>query len=130
MSPMVTWKNVKFRQLKPKEVREILNQQASAKHFDKDKPDVSQVPRELIEEVARVMQYGEGKYGKHNWRGGMKWSRLVGSICRHMLAFNSGEDLDPESKLPHLAHAAANIGFLLNYANEHKELDDRFKPEK
>jgi hypothetical protein len=47
---------------------------------------------------------------------------------RHIMAFNDGEDKDPESGLSHLAHAACCIMFLLEFEKTHQELDDRFKP--
>jgi hypothetical protein len=37
-----------------------------------------------------------------------------------------GEELDAESGLPHLYHAAANIAMLIEYKTTCPELDDRF----
>jgi hypothetical protein len=75
---------------------------------------------------ARVMTFGAQKYAAHNWRGGISWSRLIDACLRHIHAFNSGEDMDPETGLSHLAHARCCLGFLLEYTQTHKELDDRF----
>jgi len=44
---------------------------------------------------------------------------------RHLTAWWAGEDLDPESGLHHLAHAACCLMFLLEYTQTHTELDDR-----
>ena len=46
---------------------------------------------------------------------------------RHLAAFQRGEDLDPESGLPHLAHAMCNLRMLTLYSRTYKEGDDRPK---
>ena len=45
----------------------------------------------------------------------MAWSRLYAAVFRHMTAWFMGEDLDKESGISHLAHAACSIVFLLTY---------------
>jgi len=103
--------------------------------FNTGKNRLSLVPYELIEEVGKVMTYGANKYtikksnktisGDNNWRGGMKWSTVLDSLKRHILAFEKGENTDEESGLPHLSHAATNIAFLLTYFHTHPQNDDR-----
>jgi hypothetical protein len=56
---------------------------------------------------------------------GIGWKRVFGAAMRHLWAFWKGEEIDPESGLPHLAHAAWNIFTLLNYAKYRREYDDR-----
>jgi hypothetical protein len=73
------------------------------------------------------MAFGAQKYGDHNWRGGIKYTRLLGAAKRHIKAFNMGEDLDPESGLSHVAHAICCLGMLLGMINERPDLDDRYK---
>lgn len=80
-----------------------------------------------INEVAKVFTFGANKYEEHNWRKGMKWSKCIGCMKRHIAAFEMGEDLDNESGAYHLAHAASNILFLLEYYKTHPELDNRYK---
>ena len=53
--------------------------------------------------------------------------RPLAAAMRHIMAFNDGEDKDPESGLSHLAHAACCIMFLLEFEKTHPELDDRYK---
>jgi len=43
------------------------------------------------------------------------------------MAFNDGEDKDPESGLSHLAHSLCCLMFLLEFEKTHPELDDRYK---
>ena len=83
--------------------------------FDKDKVRLELVPPELIEGAGKVLTFGAKKYEDENWRNYTKedFPRLVGALMRHIEAYRKGEIFDLESGLPHLAHAATNIGFLL-----------------
>ena len=96
--------------------------------FDNGKPSMSLIDPYALKELAKVLDYGKGKYAAWNWRKGIQWSRVLDAALRHLTAFNDGEDLDQESGLPHLAHAMCNCMFLLRYTQEHGELDDRYKP--
>jgi hypothetical protein len=100
----------------------------SAIKHDNDKPPMNLLSREALEQTAMVMGFGKEKYAAHNWRKGFAWSRPLSAAMRHIMAFNDGEDKDPESGLSHLAHAACCIMFLLEFEKTHKHLDDRFKP--
>jgi hypothetical protein len=87
------------------------------------------LPREALVEIAKGFGFGAGKYGRFNWRKGLKWSRVYSALQRHLVAWNAGDDKDPESGLNHLAHAGCNLMFLLTYLAEHPELDDRYGKE-
>lgn len=80
-----------------------------------------------MEEISKVLTFGAAKYDDHNWRKGMKWSRVADAVLRHMFAWLRGEDKDPESGLSHLAHAGCGIMFLLDYELNRREYDDRYK---
>jgi hypothetical protein len=95
---------------------------------DQGKPGMNLLSREALEQIALVMDFGKEKYAAHNWRKGFQWSRPLSAAIRHIMAFNDGEDKDPESGLSHLAHAACCIMFLLEFEKTHKDLDDRWKP--
>lgn len=79
-----------------------------ALHFSDGKPGVDQIPAEVLLELGQVYTYGMQKYHRDNWKQGNDWHEFYGSALRHLLAFQSGEDIDPESGLPHLVHAAWN----------------------
>ena len=96
---------------------------------DTGKPPVSLIPRSAALAEAEVLDFGAKKYAAHNWRKGMKWSRLVDAMLRHALAYADGEDLDPETGLSHLAHLRCCAGFLIEYAERGLGEDDRFKAE-
>jgi len=98
-----------------------------AKKFDTGKPPLSLISRTALEEEAKVMAYGVAKYGTHNWRQGMDFSRLVDTGLRHLYAFADGEDKDPETGLSHLAHARCCLAFLLEYEGRKVGTDDRYK---
>jgi hypothetical protein len=60
-------------------------------------------------DVARVFEYGSTKYAPDNWRS-FEWDEASdreywSAFLRHLLAHSRGETADPESGLPHLAHA-------------------------
>ena len=99
----------------------------SAMKFDGDKLPVNLLSTEALNQTAAVLKFGADKYHAHNWRDGFVWSRPLAAAMRHIMAFNDGEDKDPESGLSHLAHAACCIMFLLEFEKTHPELDDRYK---
>ena len=65
------------------------------------------------EDVVRVLTYGARKYAPDNWKK-VKHARrrYLGALLRHLRARFRGDVLDPETKLPHLAHAACCLMFL------------------
>ncbi len=95
---------------------------------DQNKPRVSLIimSKALIE-VAKVGTFGAEKYGDHNFRNGMDWSRIADADLRHFLRFLDGERVDPESKLSHLAHHAWNALALLEYELNKVGNDDLFQ---
>ena len=72
------------------------------------------------------MTHGAKKYSAHNWMKGFDWSRLYDASQRHLTAWNMGEDIDPESGFPHLAHALCCIMMLHDTTQLCPELDDRW----
>ena len=94
---------------------------------DKGKRRMDLIPIQPLYDWADVLTFGAEKYEDRNWEKGIKWSKIYAAILRHLTMFWKGEDLDPESGLPHLAHAMCGCSFLLEYKRTHKELDDRPK---
>ena len=93
-------------------------QQAKA---DQGKPHPSYVPVALIEGVMAVREIGTKKYGDlGNWKE-VGPERCHQAMLRHILAaWNNPYKIDPESGLPHIAHVATNIAFLLEMEEEKK----------
>lgn len=94
-----------------------MNQEAKR---DAGKLRLSLVPVGIIEAVARIRMYGVEKYGDpENWKQ-VETERYQDALYRHILAYAKGEELDAESGLPHLWHAACNIAFLTERESENE----------
>jgi hypothetical protein len=87
----------------------------------------SLIPTEFLAEVARVYSYGAEKYSRDNWLSGYPWSWSYDALQRHIIAFWSGQETDPESGRHHLAHAAFHLASLFTYSEQTRyvEHDDR-----
>lgn len=99
----------------------------AGKKYDSGKPRVSLIFTQALLEVAKVGTFGALKYDDHNWRKGMKWSRLTDAQLRHLIAYVSGDRKDNESGLSHLAHVAWNALALVEYELNQIGEDDLFK---
>lgn len=76
-------------------------------------------------ELAKVGGVGAVKYSRYNYLRGFAWSLGYDALQRHLLAYQSGEDVDPESGLPHLAHAMWHCSALLSFQVRGLGTDDR-----
>lgn len=69
------------------------------------------------------------KYGRANWReAGIRMSIYVDALCRHTFAMFEGEDVDPDSGLPHECHALACLAIIVDARAAGKLTDDRQYP--
>ena len=72
---------------------------------------------------------GAMKYGRANFRAiGVRASIYVDAAQRHLLAWFEGQDNDPDSGLPHLAHALACLAILADAEAAGTMTDDRQFP--
>ncbi len=94
--------------------------------FDTGKPPLELLSRQWLEGTANVLEYGKHKYAAHNWRKGIQFSRLLGAAMRHILAFQDGEDLDPETGLSHVHHASCCLMFISEIQDRLPQMDDRY----
>lgn len=76
-------------------------------------PTVLLVVGQALESVVRVLVFGAKKYGVNNWISVPNAeSRYYDAALRHLLADAAGDEDDPESGEPHLAHAACSLMFI------------------
>ena len=80
---------------------------------DAEKPDWSLLPLDVVEDVVRVLTVGAKKYARDNWQKVPNArERYFAAALRHMTAWQKGEENDPETGLPHLAHAQCCLVFM------------------
>lgn len=92
---------------------------------DAGKLDLTLVPVEAMEAIARAMTYGANKYGRGNYRqSGMHWTRLTAACLRHIFAWLFVADID-ESGNNHIDHAIASLAMLAYQMKHHPECDNR-----
>ena len=118
---------------------EIDSSKLDNKPTEAAKDDDGKLPLQLLCPIAlagtaRVLQFGRDKYTKitgkdasHNWKMGMPWTKVIGSIMRHLFAIKRGEDIDPDSGLPHVDHLGCEVMFLQSYMAQGVGKDDRYK---
>jgi hypothetical protein len=98
--------------------------------YNSGKAEIHQIPTSTFIGISKVLMYGAKKYEKNNFRKGMVWTIPYDCLMRHMFSWLDGQEVDEESGLSHLYHAAANIMMLIEYEKTCPELDDRFKGKK
>lgn len=81
---------------------------------DTGKWRLSLIPVYCLRVIVQVLEFGALKYAIDNWKTVPdSRRRYYDAAIRHLTAWWDGETNDPESDLPHLAHAACCIIFLL-----------------
>lgn len=89
--------------------------------LDVGKPRWDLLPFKSLRKVVEVLTLGEEKYSIDNWKhvdNGRQ--RYFAAAMRHLTTWWEGERNDPETNLPHLAHACCCILFLLWFEREEK----------
>lgn len=86
------------------------------------------VPGAASAYIAMGLKEGARKYGAFNWREtDVEAMTYVGATLRHLAAFVDGEDTDPDSGNPHLAHAMASLAILVDALESEGVIDNRPK---
>ena len=86
------------------------------------------IPVDPLRQLGLVYGHGAAKYPDAtipNYLRGYNWSLSYGAAMRHLRAFWSGENLDLESGLPHLAHLAWHAFALQEFVRLSLGTDDR-----
>jgi hypothetical protein len=77
--------------------------------------------------LARIAGMGAEKYSQFNYLKGFDYDLAFNAMMRHALLFWTGEDNDPESGLPHMAHAAWMALALVSFVERGIGNDTRFR---
>ena len=102
-------------------LRESQTATTGGRKFDGNKHQYGLLPAKALKETVKVLTIGATKYEDDNWKYVPKaQSRYFDALMRHLWDWKSGEQLDPETEVNHLAHAVCNILFLLE-RDLHKE---------
>ena len=88
---------------------------------DSGKLQWSLLPFEELRDVVRVLMLGAKKYTPDNWKKCDDVTRYKDALMRHVISYVSGDTIDNESGLSHLAHAVCNCLFLMYFDNREKE---------
>ena len=97
----------------------------------KDRLGIKKVPQSVLPsgplmEMGLGMLEGALKYGSHNYRAiGVRASVYYDATERHLKAFWEGQDLDPDSGLPHIVKAMCCLLILRDAQMMGKCVDDR-----
>lgn len=102
--------------------------------YDQNKPKLSQFPREAMEAVAEVMEYGARKYGGGTWSR-VEIQRYIDAGARHLYAMQDIDEngkecinfskVDEESGLEHLYHLACNVVYAVALYRREKRNETR-----
>lgn len=82
------------------------------KKYDTGKLDYTLLPFKQLEGTVRVLEMGEKKYSRDNWKKVDK-EKYQKALLRHMMDYANGELKDKESNEAHLSHIMCNCLFLL-----------------
>ena len=85
------------------------------------------IPTEPPRLLATLYGRGAQKYDDDNWRRGYDWKLSYAALQRHINQFWSGEDIDPETQVPHVINAAWHCFTLAQFMIDHPEYDNRYK---
>lgn len=93
------------------------------------KPPLRLIPPTALIYLSRVMGFGASRYGPYNWRKKkVRYSVYIEAAWRHLLQALDGEEIDPESNMPHMAHVMACAGIVLDAKATGNLVDDRPVP--
>lgn len=129
--------NVKLKNKNKMEEQDLIKEQNSELHktsvndnalrYNGGKLRWSLVDFDALEDMVKVLEFGSKKYTDYNWKKGLKTPEIFESIIRHLFAYIRGEDIDPESGLPHTGHILCNAMFLSYMQRFKPDFDTRHK---
>lgn len=92
---------------------------------DNGKPRWSLLPCGTIAQILAVLEHGAQKYAVDNWMHVPDAERrYYDAAMRHIDAWLHGEKNDPDSGLPHIAHAVCCLLYILWFDNRKEKPSD------
>ena len=104
------------------------NVQQAGRKDDNGKMRLDLFPLDALWETGRVYTIGASKYDDWNWAKGIKYSRVVAALLRHLFKWAMGETHDAQDGQHHLSSVVWCGLALLHYdlnRERFKEFDDR-----
>ncbi len=90
------------------------------------KPTMANISAAVMAEVGVGMHEGARKYGSHNYRVTKVFaSTYHAAMLRHIFAYWEGEDIDPDSGVPHISKLIACASVLRDAEIQGMLIDDR-----
>ncbi len=91
--------------------------------YDAGKLQYSLMPPIALKALAEVLSFGAKRYAPNSWQNVEEGERrYLDALYRHLESYRSGEAIDSDSGLSHLAHAITNLAFLLHF--EQKRINE------
>ena len=92
----------------------------TALRYNEGKPKINQIPMDFLAELGEVYEMGAKKYARDNWKHvDDAETRYLAAAFRHLSAYAQGNEVDDETGLSHLAHAACCLLFLQSLTKKH-----------
>jgi hypothetical protein len=90
------------------------------------KAPMSTLPAGVLAEMGVAMFEGKAKYGAFNYRvAGVRASVYYDAACRHLFSWWEGEDIDPDSGMPHIVKLLTCLAVLRDAQRNGMVNDDR-----
>ena len=106
----------KIKNLKKDVVKESQTATTGGRKFDGGKLQFNLLPTNALKATVEILTFGAGKYEPNNWKYVPDAKRrYFDALQRHVWAWQSGEQNDPETGKNHLAHAMCCLMFLYEH---------------
>jgi hypothetical protein len=102
----------------------IPNYNPSTAKTDTGKDRLDLLPYAGLASAAKAFEYGMGQYGHNNYKNAKSYRPFLAASMRHIMKKLNGEDIDKDSGLDHMCHAAACLLMADELKAQGKPMDD------
>lgn len=113
-------------------LEKLFNTVEQINHMKRPHKPISKAPFDMIPpiailEEAKAFGYSDARSARDYWEQEVvKFSEIYAEMQRHLLSWYNGEDIDPASGCPHIAHLRKCTAKILYLASKGRYIDDRF----